>query len=535
MGTINKKKASAVDKEAHLNWMGGQSFDIKNPILRLRVAAASSFFGEPQYYHRDKDDKRELRINPEARLSDAEVDHLREELDAIDPREWRKLTPTALMEKAIDEALESDPKATLELAVHLRNEEDIRTTPQVIMVRAAHHDKVRGTQLIGQYAPEIMKRVDEPCVQLAYQLEKYGKDKPIPNSLKRAWKTFLEKSKEYHLAKYRSEGREVKLVDVVNLVHAKSDAVDKLMRGKLKNTDQTWEAIISKEGSTKEAWTKALDVMGHMGMLRNVRNLLTKGVDSKLFLTALIAGAEKGKQLPFRYVSAYNAIKEHGSGAVQDAIEECLKLSLGNLPTFPGRLISLCDNSGSAQGTTTSSMGTMRVSSIANLTGVLAGMRADDGYLGIFGDDLNVMPVRKGASVFDQLEKAEQAARGIGGNTENGIWMFWKKAIIKKEHWDNVFVFSDMQAGHGGLYGTNPSEYKEFAWTDKHHIDVAKLINKYRATVNPKVNVHLVQVAGYTDVIIPEFYKRTYILGGWSDKVLRFAAEMAQMMDAPQQ
>jgi hypothetical protein len=62
------------------------------------------------------------------------------------------------------------------------------------------------------------------------------------------------------------------------------------------------------------------------------------------------------------------------------------------------------------------------------------------------------------------------------------------------------------------------------------YIDVGKLINAYRAKVNPKVNVFLIQVAGYHDTILPEFYKRTYILGGWSEGIFRFAAQMAGMM-----
>lgn len=30
---------------------------------------------------------------------------------------------------------------------------------------------------------------------------------------------------------------------------------------------------------------------------------------------------------------------------------------------------------------------------------------------------------------------------------------------------------------------------------------------------------------------MPEFYDRTYILGGWSDSLLRFAAAMRSMAD----
>jgi hypothetical protein len=539
MGTINTKRPSADVKareSAHLNWMGGVSFDVSDPVHRLRIAASSCFFGEPMYYHAEKSESWPRASPPIWRRNGAihprEMDRLRETLGAIDPREWRSLSPSDLMVKAIDEALDSDPESTLKQAVRLRNEENIRTTPQVILVRAAHHPKVKGTGLVSKYALEIIRRADEPAVGLAYQVSAYGKDSPIPNSLKKAWSSALERFNEYQLAKYRMQDRVVKTVDVVNLCHPKSEAVGKLVKGQLKNSE-TWESILSKEGSSPESWTKALDVMGHMAMLRNVRNLIEKKVDPGLFLKKLVDGAPTGKQLPFRYVSAYNAIKDRAPGSVQDAIEECLKVSLGNLPSFPGRVMSLCDNSGSAQSATTSSMGTMRVSTIANLTGVLTGMRADDGHMGVFGNRLETFAVRKNASVFDQLGRAEALAQNIGGDTENGIWLFFDNAIKTKEHWDHIFVYSDTQAGHGGLYGTNPAAYRDYLWRDR-YIDVAQLVRAYRTKVNPRVNVFLVQVAGYQDTIVPEFYDRTYILGGWGDGILRFAAAMAGIGQRPQ-
>ncbi|XYH94601.1 hypothetical protein ACMHYB_43240 [Sorangium sp. So ce1128] len=57
---------------------------------------------------------------------------------------------------------------------------------------------------------------------------------------------------------------------------------------------------------------------------------------------------------------------------------------------------------------------------------------------------------------------------------------------------------------------------------------MAKLVAAYRARVHRDVRVFLVQVAGYQDTLVPEFYERTYILGGWGEGLLRFAAAMAQ-------
>jgi hypothetical protein len=530
MGRINAKRKPKAEATKHRNWMDGAAWFLSDPVRTLEIAASSCFFGEPMYYHRDGDDKRPLRHSPDWRLTDPDVAYLRETLNALDPQEWRAMTPAEMVESAIDKALDHDPERTLQVLARLRDEGHIRTTPQVGLVRAAHHEKVRGTGLVRKYAPQILRRADEPAVGLAYHYWRY-KGKPVPNALKKAWRDRLGRAKEYELAKYRLDGREVKTVDVVNLVHPKSEAVNKLVRGELKNTGQTWEAILSKEGRSTESWVKALDVMGHMAMLRNLRNFADNGVPESSYLGRLVEGAEKGQQLPFRYYSAYKAVEGRVSGRVLDAVEECLDVTLKNVPRFPGRLMALCDNSGSARGSATSSMGTMVVATIGNLTGVIAGARADDGHVGVFGDRLETFAVRRKSSVMDQLKKAERLGDGIGGGTENGIWLFWDKAIRQKEHWDHVFVFSDMQAGHGGLYGTDSRAYAEYQWRNTRNIDVAKLINTYRAKVNPNVNVYLVQIAGHQDMILPEFYQRTYMLGGWGEGVLRFAGEMARLLD----
>ena len=164
---------------------------------------------------------------------------------------------------------------------------------------------------------------------------------------------------------------------------------------------------------------------------------------------------------------------------------------------------------------------------------MLTAKRAEDGYVGVFGDELKVFPVGKTSSVFDDLKKVNRAGDHIGHDTEHGVWLFWDKAIREKEHWDHVFVYSDMQAGHGGLYGTGG--YDQYRWKNGRHIDVAKLVAEYRKKVNPNVQVYLVQVAGYQDTLIPEVYPRTHILGGWGDGILRYAARMAAMENGASQ
>ena len=82
-----------------------------------------------------------------------------------------------------------------------------------------------------------------------------------------------------------------------------------------------------------------------------------------------------------------------------------------------------------------------------------------------------------------------------------------------------------MQAGHGGLYGTNPDEYQDFIHSKGgwRYIDVLALVSKYRKEVNSKVNIFSVQVAGYDNTVLPENIYRGAILAGWTGKEPVFA------------
>jgi hypothetical protein len=194
--------------------------------------------------------------------------------------------------------------------------------------------------------------------------------------------------------------------------------------------------------------------------------------------------------------------------------------------------MSLCDNSGSAWGTMNSEYGSVHVAEIANLSSLITAKQSDEGHVGVFGDNLDTREVSKRNGLLSQLEESNNRGKGVGGGTENGIWLFWDKAIREKQHWDTVFIYSDMQAGHGGLYGVNYREYKDFIHKKGgSYIDVLALVQKYRKEVNSKVNVFSVQVAGYNNSVLPENLYRGAILGGWTGKEPIFAKAIIEAWD----
>ena len=140
------------------------------------------------------------------------------------------------------------------------------------------------------------------------------------------------------------------------------------------------------------------------------------------------------------------------------------------------------------------------------------------------------------------LSQAETINRGRGGDvgysTENGIWIFFRDAMEKGIVYDNIFIYSDQQAGHGGLYGTGEGirQYREAGFACKEgyfttYVDVAKLVDVYRQKVNPKVNVFTVQTAGYNNVLVPENGYRTSVLYGWTGSELVYADAINRFWD----
>ena len=522
-------------KDSQRNFMDGISYTV-NPLDTLKLISASSVFGEPQYY-RDGD-------NGQATIQDClygiDAVFARYSLDALDPYRGKKTSQ--VMEKAIDEALDCHFAAVLDWALELRTRYMMRLNPQVIMARAAMHPgRIAYTRTHpGRFAEieaQVMARGDDVSNQLRYCLAKNGSKQGIPAILKRAWAKRIGAMDAYTMAKYGNAG--IGLVDAVRICHAKGPLVDVLMReGRVPMPEgqDTWERLRASGMGWKEILERIR--LPHMALLRNLRGIFSEVQDAEVrreALAQLERGVKRGKQFPFRYLSAWKAVDESRqawSNQVKRSLESCIDLACENLPALPGNCAFLTDNSGSAWGTCTSEWGTMQVAEIGNLSAVIGAMRADRGVVFPFGDRLVPVPVHKDEGVLAQQRRVSASGQTCGGGTENGVWLFFRDAIQERQHWDSIFIYSDMQAGHGGLYGINAEDYSCIGCSvNGNYIDVNRLVQLYRQQVNPKVNVYCIQTAGYTNVLVPEYGYRTAILYGWTGRELVFADAMRCIWD----
>lgn len=374
------------------------------------------------------------------------------------------------------------------------------------------------------------------------------------------------------------------LVDLIRITHPKPTAViNQLVKtGKVEVADdeQTWEKL----RSAKKTWQEinAQIRLPHMALLRNLRNIIEEYAtrtdtdaalsEIELLTEQLIKGVKGGKQFPFRYFSAYKMLKSAGNeggyceyasrrhkGKKSEESQEpglttqqqlvfnrlcdiflsglnrCVLESIECIPQMKGRVDCLSDNSGSSRGGIVSEYGTVNVYEIANLSAILTAYRATQGgCVWVFGDKLEKYEVTK-KPVLEQLEEVNALGNNVGGSTETGVWLFWEKFIEENVRLDNVFIYSDMQAGTGGLYveGRELSKLQQMgaAIHDGTYVDVLKLVQIYRERVNPKVNVFSVQVAGYDNTILPDILYRGAILSGWTGKEAKLAYEMSTLWD----
>ena len=526
------------------NFMGGDSYKV-DPLTTLRMITSSSIFGEPSYYRGSGMGTKGSVAYVERSLPYAIAELLKEN-DVLGIMGDHKDTVT-IMEEAIDAALDYDFKGTLEWAATLRNDFFVRLNPQVIMVRAAQHPKRQEFTeefkgIFGDINARVMSRADDAMSQISYYMYVNGNKNKMPSILKRSWAKHFSKLNRYAVAKYKNH--DMGMINAVRICHANSDVINELMSTgtvAVSEDEKTWENLRSAGMGWADIF-KSIN-MGHMAMLRNIRNFLEEVDDINLvkeYMDKLKAGVLKGKQFPFRYYSAYRALQEH-TGKLNflqiglDTLEECIDISIENMPKLNGRVMCLSDNSGSAWGSLNTEYGTVTVAEIDNLSSVITAMRSDDGYVGKFGDKLIVYPISKREGAIKQAMKISSGStKDVGGGTEGGIWEFFHGAIENHEHWDTVFIYSDQQAGTGGLYGTNAQKraYRDGGYgLTNGYINVFKLVLDYRKKVNSKLNAFSVQTAGYNNSVLPLYAYRTNLLYGWTGKEILFADAMIKEWD----
>lgn len=497
MAKLNKPKTAQTSnlrehKDATVNEEGGLAFkmDAKSELF-TRVLTA--LVGEPQFYDEtgEKKDKAILEL--------------------------------------VGKMAKEDPEFVLQLAAYARNEMNLRSIPQVLLVEATGFPETKA--FVRKWTPSIIRRADELTEVVAYYQTRFGhignkaKKGMLCNPLKRGMATAFHQFDAYALAKYDRDGP-VKMKDVLKVVHPKPrDEEQARMWGMLKDRTlpppATWEVELSTKGSSKESWERIIPKMNYMGLIRNLRGFVQKGVDLKPVLKRLTDPEEvkRSKQLPFRFYSAFNALENvsevRASQKVMDAMQTALELSVENLPELGGVTCIMADTSGSMK-SPMSKMSNVQMYQVACLMGAMVQKSCDEAVVGVFADRWAVVKLSKADGILTNMEKL--MGHNVGGSTNAWLGMEWLNK--NREKVDRIILLSDQQcystsggynAYTGGGYGSRGES-------------LAEQFEEYKAKVSPKCVLHSVDLAGHGTSQFPKDDGSVVLLAGFSERIFEFVS-----------
>lgn len=430
----------------------------------------------------------------------------------------------------------SDPQWMTDFISWLRNDANMRSISLIIALDAAKamlDAKVPGSRSVVYGA---LVRADEPGEALAYWTNTYGKT--IPSAVKRGVSdAVLKLYNEFSLSKYDTASKGFRFGDVIRLTHpspedpkqaklfkhaierrkdssARPDESLTLLANKkvflalskeeklnivlskdgtkiLKEAGLTWENIASEIGLNAKVWEALIPNLGYMALIRNLRNFIGSGVSRETLSKVADRIADKNqvaksRQLPFRFLSAYNSIESSGNFELLAALEKALNFSLENVPSLDGKTLILVDRSGSMFYSPSDKNGLDFADSAAIFGSTLA-LRAENSTLVQFGSDSSEVSFNRSGSVLNTLKEFDNMG---GTNTHAAITKFYNSS------YDRVIVITDEQ------------------------------YNDYNYVNNIKGNMYIWNLEGYSRGF--EAAKNRHLLGGLSDQSFK----MINMIEA---
>lgn len=495
--------------------------------------------------------------------------------------------------KRIQELLKKvDPLFAAKLTIYARNEGNLRSVTHLISADIAKY--VSAQPWARRFYDKIVVRPDDMSEILsAYaHLNDMEQDdiKKIPNSIKKGFKSALERLDPYQLDKYKMKNRSVSMIDLIRLFHPKGteknkEAFKRLVKGesleglystKILEKEMTKAGQMTKDASEEEKMDAKRDAitsvieningMPIMNLLRNLRNIILYAPDKVDEACAQLRIEKKiinSRLLPFRFATAYGEIEklnyeekdastsiafesdkkvksqtrstfDKNKEKILDAIEDALQYSVKNIPELEGNVAILIDHSGSVRG---DSGGSSKVSAfsktstamIGNLFGSMMAYRQKNVYIGLFGDKLISVPIDREKKLLEFNKMTFNEGDKCGGATEAGIYDFMRQCVKEKKKVDNIVVFSDCQIGNGkSSHGFTPW-YGHSTGDMGYHFH--ELFNEFKK-LNPNCNWIVVNLNQSGGTSVFDRSQRILNIAGWSTNIFDVIKTQCKGWDA---
>ena len=413
----------------------------------------------------------------------------------------------------------SDKMFVAKAAIFARNEFGMRSSTHVAAAEIAKH--VKGADWTRRFITRVVRRPDDMLEIMSYYTGKYGK-RPIPNCLKKGLANAFSAFDGHQLAKYKGEGKGIKLVDLVNLIHPTAtnknrQALKALVEDKLKASG-TWEAQLTEAGQKAEteehkaelkadAWKDLITSrkIGYFALLRNLRNIIEQAPDMIDAACELLTDEKlisKSLVMPFRFTTAATEIAKLGSPAARKvlvAIDNAIDISCRNVPEFDGDTLIALDVSGSMtnhrdeKGNTPAKIGAL-------FTAILA--KSNNADIIVFGDHAEYMAYNPKDSVMTIAAALRNRDQGTN---------FDKIFERANRYYHRIIILSDMQAW---MTGRRPE----------------RVFNLYKTRYTCDPFIYSFDLAGYGTT---QFDGGRHIqIAGFSEKILEIMALCEEDRDA---
>jgi 60 kDa SS-A/Ro ribonucleoprotein len=399
-----------------------------------------------------------------------------------------------------------NPEFVAKAGIYARREFGMRSITHALAAELAA--VASGQAWAKSFYDKIVNRPDDMLEIAAYYKAKGGKN--LPNAMKKGFASAFDRFDTYQLAKYRGENRDLKLIDLVNLVRPvptprNTEGLKNLVEGTLRSTE-TWESKLTEAGQKAEsedeksvmkaaAWAELLNGnrLGYFALVRNLRNILEQAPELTPSVCAQLVDEKRIRQslvLPFRLVVAYKqlTLNTKESRQVGAALEKAVDIACKNIPELANTLV-VVDNSGSMGSRAAKS--DMTFAESGALFGIALAKRSNADLME-FGETARYIPYNlsdsaiKFSANFQQLNQV--------GHATNFHAIFEKA----KKRYDRIVIFSDMQGWMS--YYAPTSAFEDY---------------KRRTGANPFI--YSFDLAGYGSLQFPE--NNVFALAGFSEKV----------------
>jgi hypothetical protein len=324
----------------------------------------------------------------------------------------------SIADRIVESAEKVPPAVLAGIAIEAREVFNLRHVPLLLL------DVLSKTGAGTPIVPETVARVIQRADEMGELLTIYWRNgrKMIPHGMQAGLQRAFSKFDEHRLAKYDRDGV-VKLRDVLRLVRPKpandeQSALYKRVKDRTLATPDTWEVALSAGADKKETFERLLREgnLGYLALLRNLRNMVSAGVDADLVRDAIVARKNGANRVfPFRYVAAARAAPQY-----EPYLDQALLAAIGELPRLDGKTIVMVDVSGSMSWAMSQKSDMVRLDAAAALGAIVNA----DLRLFTFSDRLVEVPPRRGMAGVDAIKRSQPrggTALGAAIHEINGI------------------------------------------------------------------------------------------------------------------